>query len=617
MGKILDKIITPEEVKKLNNVELEVLAEEIREFLIESVSKTGGHLASNLGVVELTISLFNSFDLEKDKIVWDVGHQCYVHKILTGRKDKFDKLRQYNGLSGFPKRSESKYDTFDTGHSSTSISAALGMARARDIKKEKNNIIAIIGDGALTGGMALEALNDVGFNKTKLIVVLNDNQMSIAHNVGGLSNHLNALRVEPKYNKFKSTVNATLKSNKTGEKIANYISKFKGSIKQFLVPSMLFEDMGLKYIGPIDGHDINMMSKVFNKAKEIDEPVIIHVVTSKGKGYELAERNPNKYHGVSPFDLESGEALSKSKRNYSKVFGEVISELSREDDKIVAITAAMPDGTGLTDFAKEFPKRFFDVGIAEAHATTLAAGLASAGMKPVFAVYSTFLQRGFDQLVHDVCIQNLPVIFAIDRAGIVGEDGETHQGIFDLSYLSIMPNMTILAPKHLDELKLMLKWSLDFNGPVAIRYPKGGDLPVPIKPIEKVKFGQWEEIDDGEKLAIIAVGKMVQHVVLAKEILKMHNINPKIISATFAKPLDEGMLKKLVKDGYDIITVEDNIKNGGFGSYVLTKLNEMGFNKKIKLLGFNNFVPQGSLDILYKENQLDPEGIAKQILEFK
>jgi len=617
MGKILDKIITPEEVKKLNNVELEVLAEEIREFLIESVSKTGGHLASNLGVVELTISLFNSFDLEKDKIVWDVGHQCYVHKILTGRKDKFDKLRQYNGLSGFPKRSESKYDTFDTGHSSTSISAALGMARARDIKKEKNNIIAIIGDGALTGGMALEALNDVGFNKTKLIVVLNDNQMSIAHNVGGLSNHLNALRVEPKYNKFKSTVNATLKSNKTGEKIANYISKFKGSIKQFLVPSMLFEDMGLKYIGPIDGHDINMMSKVFNKAKEIDEPVIIHVVTSKGKGYELAERNPNKYHGVSPFDLESGEALSKSKRNYSKVFGEVISELSREDDRIVAITAAMPDGTGLTDFAKEFPKRFFDVGIAEAHATTLAAGLASAGMKPVFAVYSTFLQRGFDQLVHDVCIQNLPVIFAIDRAGIVGEDGETHQGIFDLSYLSIMPNMTILAPKHLDELKLMLKWSLDFNGPVAIRYPKGGDLPVPIKPIEKVKFGQWEEIDDGEKLAIIAVGKMVQHVVLAKEILKMHNINPKIISATFAKPLDEGMLKKLVKDGYDIITVEDNIKNGGFGSYVLTKLNEMGFNKKIKLLGFNNFVPQGSLDILYKENQLDPEGIAKQILEFK
>ncbi|WP_418222511.1 1-deoxy-D-xylulose-5-phosphate synthase [Clostridium isatidis] len=617
MGKILDKIITPEEVKKLNNVELEVLAEEIREFLIETVSKTGGHLASNLGVVELTISLFNSFDLEKDKIVWDVGHQCYVHKILTGRKDKFDKLRQYNGLSGFPKRSESKYDTFDTGHSSTSISAALGMARGRDIKKENNNIIAVIGDGALTGGMALEGLNDVGFNKTKLIVVLNDNQMSISHNVGGLSNHLNSLRVEPKYNKFKSTVNATLKSNKTGEKIANYISKFKGSIKQFVVPSMLFEDMGLKYIGPIDGHDINMMSKVFNKAKEIDEPVIIHVVTSKGKGYDLAERNPKKYHGVSPFDLESGEALGKSKRNYSKVFGEAISELANEDDKIVAITAAMPDGTGLTDFAKRFPKRFFDVGIAEAHATTFAAGLACSGMKPVFAVYSTFLQRGFDQLVHDVCIQNMPVTFAIDRAGIVGEDGETHQGIFDLSYLSMMPNMTILAPKHLDELKLMLKWALDFNGPVAIRYPKGGDLNTPLKPIQKVKLGQWEEIEDGKGIAIIALGKMVQHSILAKEILKEHNINPKILSATFAKPLDETMLKKLVLQGYDIVTIEDNIINGGFGSYVLMKLNEMGFNKKIKLLGFNNFVPQGSLDILYKKNHLDPEGIAKQILEFK
>lgn len=617
MGKILDKIITPEEVKKLNNVELEVLAEEIREFLIETVSKTGGHLASNLGVVELTISLFNSFDLEKDKIVWDVGHQCYVHKILTGRKDKFDKLRQYNGLSGFPKRSESKYDTFDTGHSSTSISAALGMARARDIKKENNNIIAVIGDGALTGGMALEGLNDVGFNKTKLIVVLNDNQMSISHNVGGLSNHLNSLRVEPKYNKFKSTVNATLKSNKTGEKIANYISKFKGSIKQFVVPSMLFEDMGLKYIGPIDGHDINMMSKVFNKAKEIDEPVIIHVVTSKGKGYDLAERNPKKYHGVSPFDLESGEALGKSKRNYSKLFGEAISELANEDDKIVAITAAMPDGTGLTDFAKRFPKRFFDVGIAEAHATTFAAGLACSGMKPVFAVYSTFLQRGFDQLVHDVCIQNMPVTFAIDRAGIVGEDGETHQGIFDLSYLSMMPNMTILAPKHLDELKLMLKWALDFNGPVAIRYPKGGDLNTPLKPIQKVKLGQWEEIEDGKGIAIIALGKMVQHSILAKEILKEHNINPKILSATFAKPLDETMLKKLVLQGYDIVTIEDNIINGGFGSYVLMKLNEMGFNKKIKLLGFNNFVPQGSLDILYKKNHLYSEGIAKQILEFK
>lgn len=421
MGKILDKITSPGEVKELSNVELEVLAGEIREFLIDSVSKTGGHLASNLGVVELTISLFKSFNLEKDKIVWDVGHQSYVHKILTGRKDQFNNLRKYNGLSGFPKRCESKYDAFDTGHSSTSISAALGMARARDIKNEDNQVVAVIGDGALTGGMALEALNDVGFKKTKMIVILNDNQMSISPNVGGLSTHLNNLRMEPRYNKLKSNINETLSNSNAGKKLASCISRFKDSIKQFVVPSMLFEDMGLKYIGPINGHDIETMTEVLEKAKQIDEPVIIHVVTSKGKGYELAEKNPNKFHGVSPFDLESGEAYIPSERSYSKVFGDAMLDLAKEDERIVAITAAMPDGTGLKGFAKEFPNRFFDVGIAEAHATTLAAGLASANLKPVFAVYSTFLQRAFDQLIHDVCIQNMPVIFAIDRAGLVGE----------------------------------------------------------------------------------------------------------------------------------------------------------------------------------------------------
>ncbi|MCR1949758.1 1-deoxy-D-xylulose-5-phosphate synthase [Clostridium sp. DSM 100503] len=616
MGKMLDKITSPKEVKELSNVELEVLAGEIREFLIDSVSKTGGHLASNLGVVELTISLFKSFNLEKDKIVWDVGHQSYVHKILTGRKDQFNNLRQYNGLSGFPKRCESKYDAFDTGHSSTSISAALGMARARDIKNEDNEVIAVIGDGALTGGMALEALNDVGFNKTKMIVILNDNQMSISPNVGGLSTHLNNLRMEPKYNKLKSNINETLSNSKAGKKIASCISRFKDSIKQFVVPSMLFEDMGLKYIGPINGHDIEMMTEVLEKAKQINEPVIIHVVTNKGKGYELAEKKPNKYHGVSPFDLESGEAYIPSERSYSKVFGDAMIDLAKEDDRIVAITAAMPDGTGLKSFAKEFPNRFFDVGIAEAHATTLAAGLASANLKPIFAVYSTFLQRAFDQLIHDVCIQNMPVIFAIDRAGLVGEDGETHQGMFDLSYLSQVPNMTVLAPKHLDEIKVMLKWALTQNGPVAIRYPRGADCCTEMNPLTKISYGKWEKIISGEKIAIIAVGKMLQHALLAKDILKANGINPTIINATFVKPLDNNMLESLVEEGYDIVTIEDNITNGGFGSYVLMKLYELGFRNKFEALGFKDkFIPQGNVDLLYKENKLDPEGIAEVIIE--
>lgn len=616
MGKILDKITSPGEVKELSNVELEVLAGEIREFLIDSVSKTGGHLASNLGVVELTISLFKSFNLEKDKIVWDVGHQSYVHKILTGRKDQFNNLRKYNGLSGFPKRCESKYDAFDTGHSSTSISAALGMARARDIKNEDNQVVAVIGDGALTGGMALEALNDVGFKKTKMIVILNDNQMSISHNVGGLSTHLNNLRMEPRYNKLKSNINETLSNSNAGKKLASCISRFKDSIKQFVVPSMLFEDMGLKYIGPINGHDIETMTEVLEKAKQIDEPVIIHVVTSKGKGYELAEKNPNKFHGVSPFDLESGEAYIPSERSYSKVFGDAMLDLAKEDERIVAITAAMPDGTGLKGFAKEFPNRFFDVGIAEAHATTLAAGLASANLKPVFAVYSTFLQRAFDQLIHDVCIQNMPVIFAIDRAGLVGEDGETHQGMFDLSYLSQVPNMTVLAPKHLNEIKVMLKWAFTQNGPVAIRYPRGTDCCNEMNPLTEISYGKWERIVTGEKIAIIAVGKMLQHALLAKEILKSNGINPTIINATFVKPLDKNMLENLVKEGYDIVTIEDNIINGGFGSYVLMKLYELGFRNKFKALGFKDkFVPQGNVDLLYKENKLDPEGIAEAIIE--
>lgn len=616
MGKILEKITTPSKVRTLSKIELEVLADEIREFLIDSVSKTGGHLASNLGVVELTISLFKTLDLEKDKIVWDVGHQSYVHKVLTGRQEMFSTLRKYNGLSGFPKRSESKYDTFDTGHSSTSISAALGMARARDIKGEDSTIVAVIGDGALTGGMALEALNDVGFNKTKLIIILNDNQMSISRNVGGLANYLNNLRMEPKYNKLKSELNATLKSNKAGTKIAKCLSRFKGSIKQFIVPSMLFEDMGLKYIGPVDGHDILSLTNVIEKSKNIDGPVIIHVLTDKGKGYELAEKNPNKFHGVSPFDLESGEAYSKGGINYSKAFGDAMIKLSKEDDKIVAITAAMPDGTGLKEYSKEFPKRFFDVGIAEAHATTLAAGLAVSGMKPVFAVYSTFLQRAFDQLTHDVCIQNLPVTFAIDRAGIVGEDGETHQGILDLSYLSQLPNMTILAPKLMEEIEPMLKWAINNNGPVAIRYPRGNDIIKNISPIKDIRKGKWEIVSEGKDLVILAVGKMVQHVLLAKEELLKLGVNPIIVSVTFVKPLDLNMLKELANKDLNIITIEDNMVNGGFGSYAAIKLIEYGFKNKIKLLGYEDrFVPHGDINTLYKDNYLDKDGIVAEVLK--
>lgn len=616
MGKILAEITSPEEIKILSNVELDVLSNEIREFLIENVSTTGGHLSSNLGVVELTLSLFKSLNLEEDKIIWDVGHQCYVHKILTGRKDKFSTLRKYKGLSGFPKRVESKYDAFDTGHSSTSISAALGMARARDIKKEKNNIVAVIGDGALTGGMALEAMNDVGFNKTRLIIVLNDNQMSIAPNVGGLSNYLNKLRFDPSYNEIKNDISTKLNSSKMGKKVAASLSKIKDSVKQLVVSSMLFEDMGLKYIGPIDGHNIQAMTEAIETAKKINGPVIIHAVTQKGKGYELAELRPDKFHGVSPFDLESGEAYIPPTKNYSKVFGDAMVQLAREDERVVAITAAMPDGTGLSNFAKEFKDRFFDVGIAEGHATTLAAGMAAAGLKPYFAVYSTFLQRAYDQIIHDVCIQNLPVTFAIDRAGLVGEDGETHQGIFDLSYLIQIPNMTILAPKHLDELPLMLKWAKDKNSPVAIRYPRGADCCPKLIPLKEINYGKWEKVIDGEDITIIAVGKMVQHALLSNEELFKLGIKATIINATFVKPLDIDMLKEVARNNKPVITIEDNEVICGFGSYVLSNLNTLGFKNKFKALGFEDeFISQGDTKSLYKDAKLDSEGITKQIKE--
>lgn len=615
MSNYLDSMNFPEDIKKLNDNELLKLGEEIREFLIESVSKTGGHLSSNLGVVELTLSLFKTFNIGRDKLIWDVGHQSYIHKILTGRKDGFKNLRKKDGLSGFPKKNESIYDCFQTGHSSTSISAALGMARARDIKKEKHNIIAVIGDGALTGGLAFEALNDIGFKKTKMIIVLNDNQMSIAKNVGGISNYLNKLRMKPKYNKIKSNINTELSKSKGGKVVLNNMSKLKNGLKSLFVDSMLFEDMGIKYIGPIDGHNIKLMNEVFSMAKNIDGPVIVHTITKKGKGYEFAEKSPSKFHGISPFNLENGEVCKTCCETYSNAFGKALNKIAKEDKDVVVITAAMPDGTGLREFSKNFPERFFDVGIAEEHAVTLSAGMASSGLKPVFAVYSTFLQRAYDEIIHDVCIQNLPVVFAIDRAGVVGEDGETHQGILDISYLSTMPNMTIVAPKSLKEVEPLLRWALNKKTPVAIRYPKGGDKLKNLPVLKEITYGKWEVLNKGEKLAIIACGKTVEFAMEALNKLKEKNINPTIINATFIKPVDEKQIKYLAENNFNIITVEDNMKQGGLGSSILNSLNNYNYKGIMKILAYEDkFIEQASVDIIYKENFLDSDGIVKTAL---
>lgn len=621
MSNYLDKYSNITEIKKMKLDELEEFSEEIREFLITHVSKTGGHLASNLGVVELTISLFNVFDFDKDKIIWDVGHQSYVHKILTGRKDMFDSLRQYQGLSGFPKTEESKYDMFNTGHSSTSISAASGMARARDIKGENHDVIAVIGDGALTGGMAFEALNDIGYNKTRMIIVLNDNQMSISPNVGGMSSYLNDLRMGNAYNKFKNDINSTLeKIPRVGKGMVQSINKVKDSVKQLMLPGMLFENMGIKYYGPIDGHNIKEMSKVLKKAQKVEGPVIIHVITQKGKGYEYAEQSPDKFHGVGPFNHENGQCSPSSGKSYSKVFGETMVNLAEKNRKLVAITAAMPEGTGLQGFAKAYPERFFDVGIAEQHAVTMAAGMASQGLKPVFAVYSTFLQRAYDQVIHDVAIQKLPVIFAIDRAGIVGQDGETHQGIMDLSYLSSIPGMTIMSPKCTEELRYMLKFAATQNYPIAIRYPRGGDdSSVKLFPLTSFRRGRWEVIGEKSgKVAIIAIGKMVQHSMMAKELLAEKGIDCTIINGCFAKPIDEIMIKELVAEGYHIVTIEDNLVSGGLGSEILGYINKEELNhENILCLGYKDeFIPHGDTDILYQIHGLDPEGICSRVVDF-
>lgn len=611
MYEYLKKIKKTEDIKKLNYEESATLAKEIREFLIENVSKTGGHLSSNLGMVELTISLLRNFNFDQDKIVFDVGHQSYPYKILTGRAEQFHTLRQYKGLSGFPKKNESKYDFFDTGHSSNSISVALGMAKARDMQIRDFNVISVIGDGALTGGMAYEGLNDLGFSKTKMIIILNDNQMSISPNVGGLSEYLTRIRVNKIYNNFKRHLQYKLDDKKG---IVNFLRKIKNSIRTLFVPSLFFEDLGIKYVGPIDGHNVKELDEILTKVKELDEPVVVHVITKKGKGYEHAEEKPNKFHGVAPFDVETGELVKKSdKITYSKAFGNALMKVAKNNKQVVAITAAMTEGTGLVDFAREYPNRLFDVGIAEQHAVSFAAGLASQGMKPVFAVYSTFLQRGFDQIIQDVCLQDLPVVFMIDRAGLVGNDGETHQGVFDISYLSMIPNLTILTPKCVEEVEVLLKYALSLNKPVAIRYPRGGDK-LSLKPIVKVEANKWDIVSQGSKVAIVACGNMVQYAMTAKEMLKDTKVNPMVVSATFIKPVDTVLIKKLVREKYNILSLEDNVAIGGFGSLLLKNLAQLNYRGKFRMMAFKDkFIEHGSVEELYKQEKMDVESIAKVV----
>lgn len=620
---LLDKINSPDDLKQFSDEELECLCNEIRTLLIDVTSKNGGHLAPNLGVVELTIALHKVFNTPKDKIVWDVGHQAYVHKILTGRKDAFATLRQYKGLSGFPKRQESPHDAFGTGHASTSISAALGMAAARDLKGEKYNVIAVIGDGALTGGMALEALNNAGDLQKKLIVILNDNEMSIAKNVGAMSEYLYRIRTDPTYSKLKYDAESLLKSIPTiGEQVAKTANRLKDSLKYFLVPGMLFEDLGFTYMGPIDGQDIKAVEDVLETAKTMDKPVLVHVITKKGKGYLPAEISPNKFHGTGAFDIATGKKIvvSNAPKTYTEVFSDTMLELAEKDDNLVAITAAMPDGTGLASFAKKYPKRFFDVGIAEQHAVTMAAGMACDGIKPYVAIYSTFLQRSYDQVLHDVCMQNLHVVFCLDRAGLVGDDGYTHHGVFDYSYLSMMPNMIVMAPKDENELRHMLYTSSKLRGPVAIRYPRGSGLGVDCNnDLETfLPIGKGEILREGNDVSIWAIGSMVNTACEVAELLAVAGINANVVNARFVKPLDEELLTDMAQKTKCIVTIEENILAGGFGSAILQHLNKLDMLADTKVINFaipDIFVPQGATKLLLQDMHLDSESISASIQE--
>ena len=613
---VLEKINEINDIKKLNADELDILAKEIREFLIEKISVTGGHLAPNLGVVELTMALHLSFELPADKIVWDVGHQAYTHKILTGRKTGFDELRKYGGMSGFPKRKESECDSFDTGHSSTSISAAMGLVKARDLLGETHHVIAVIGDGALTGGMAYEALNNASHLKKNFIIVLNDNKMSISENLGGMSKYLNTLRTAEFYTGLKSGVENTL-LHMGGQKVAAGLKRTKDGIKQFFVPGMLFENMGITYLGPVDGHDVGAMQRAFQEAKRVKGAVLVHVLTKKGKGYEPAEKNPSKFHGTEPFVIETGlPKKKKEKPNYTDVFSAALCKLAEKDEKVVAITAAMPDGTGLKKFANLYPERFFDVGIAEEHAVTFAAGLAAGGIKPVVAIYSSFLQRAYDQIVHDVCIQNLPVVFAIDRAGLVGSDGETHQGIFDLSFLATIPNLCIMAPKNKQELYSMLRFALKHNGPIAIRYPRGQAYEGLEGFREKIVYGKAEMLYKEKDIAIMAVGSMVREAETVREILKDKGMNCTLVNARFVKEFDKEMIQQLAKEHKLLVTMEENVSTGGFGERVMDYVHSAKIDLAVEKIALPDmYVEHGNVNILYKETGIDSETVAEKIIK--
>lgn len=617
MGELLDRINNPNDIKKINETEYRKLAKEIRHFLVHQVSRTGGHLSSNLGVVELTMALHLCCEFPYDQIVWDVGHQSYIHKILTGRKEEFSTLRQFGGISGFPKRKESDCDIFDTGHSSTSISVALGLARARDIKGDGHKIFAVIGDGALSGGMAYEALNNAARLKSNMIIVLNDNQMSISKNVGGMSNYLGKIRTNTNYTGLKKDIeNKLYKMPHLGGALTESIRGVKDVVKRLFIPGMLFEDMGLTYIGPIDGHDIKQMVSAFENASKLDEPVIVHVCTKKGKGYPPAEKNPSRFHGVAPFFVSDGSdrGSDNDSLTYTEVFSEKMVELAAEDDTITAVSAAMPTGTGLAAMAEAYPDRFFDVGIAEEHAVTFAAGMAAGGLRPVIAIYSTFLQRAYDQILHDVCINNLPVVFAIDRAGIVGSDGETHQGIFDISFLMHMPNMTIMAPKNADELCSMMSFAVEHNGPVAIRYPRGNAYTGLSENTDEIVYGKGEWIREGMKVALVAAGSMAETAVEVADMLLDHDMDVSVINIRFIKPFDTQLLDELKKAHTHIVTLEEGVLTGGFGHAV----EDYYKNDDVEVccVGLpDKFIEHGSVDILKKKYRIDAESITEMILD--
>ena len=612
---VLDSINKANDIKNVPVEELPLLASEIREFLIEHISHTGGHLASNLGTVELTMAMHLSFDLPEDKLVWDVGHQAYTHKLLTGRKEGFDSLRQYGGMSGFPKRRESECDSFDTGHSSTSISAGLGYVKARDLSGGHNYVVSIIGDGALTGGLALEALNNAAENQSNFIIVLNDNNMSISPNVGAISSLLTGIRGDNAYRDINDNVKSSLKKIPVyGDKIVSQVQKAKSGIKQLFLPGMKFEDMGITYLGPVDGHDIGKLCKLFKIAKKMNTSVIVHVITEKGRGYEPARLKPEKFHGVSPFDVVTGKPVAAAKTSYTEVFSRKICDMAQKDNRIVAITASMAAGTGLSRFQKRFPLRFFDVGIAEEHAVTFAAGLAAGGLKPYFAVYSSFLQRGFDEILHDVCIQGLPVVFMIDRAGLVGSDGETHQGIYDYSYMNIIPGMTVMAPKNRLEFMDMREFANSFDGPVAIRYPRGSvsDIFSDIK--NEVYYGKAERIYDGEGTAILTIGASIEEGAQVYKLLKERGENPSLINARFENPIDIGLIKELENKHEKLLTIEENISAGGFGMNVLRAVNENRINLKVINAALpDEYIQHGGVNKLKEVYGFTPEAIIEKL----